>query len=93
MMHTSVPQMPNRADDTPVTFGIAVTAEPAVAPVDETLSIAVVAKRFGVDEKTVRRWGAQGLLRLYRVGPRLIRVDARDVDAMMRPIPTASQSA
>jgi excisionase family DNA binding protein len=40
----------------------------------------------GVHTHTVRRWIAAGRLRAYRVGPRLIRVDLADLDAIMRPV-------
>ncbi|RNM13295.1 helix-turn-helix domain-containing protein [Nocardioides pocheonensis] len=44
------------------------------------------------DPKTVRRYIAQGLLTGYRVGPRNLRVDLDEVDALARPIPTATAS-
>ncbi len=43
----------------------------------------------GVAVKTLRRWIARGDLTGYRAGPRLIRVDLNEIDAMLRPIPTA----
>jgi excisionase family DNA binding protein len=52
-------------------------------------SIAAAAERLGVCTKTVRRWIAEGRLTGYRVGPTLIRLDAAEVDALLRPIPTA----
>ncbi len=39
--------------------------------------------------KTLRRYIAAGRLTGYRMGPRLIRVDLNELDAILRPIPTA----
>jgi excisionase family DNA binding protein len=43
----------------------------------------------GVHPRTLRRWIAAGLLTGYRAGPKLLRVDLDELDAMLRPIPTA----
>jgi excisionase family DNA binding protein len=40
------------------------------------VSIATVADQLGVSTRTVRRYVASGRLTAYRVGPRLLRVDA-----------------
>ena len=50
----------------------------------------IAAKRYGVSEKTVRRYVAQGLITGYRVGQkRLIRVDLAECDArLLTTIPT-----
>lgn len=42
-----------------------------------------------VSTRTIRRWIADGRLRAYRVGPRLIKVDLADIDRLARPVPTA----
>ena len=52
-------------------------------------SIPNAAEYVDVSTKTVRRMIARGDLTGYRVGPRLIRVDLNELDAMLRPIPTA----
>ena len=52
-------------------------------------SIPNAAEYVGVSSKTIRRWISAGALTGYRMGPRLIRVDLVEVDAMLRPIPTA----
>lgn len=39
--------------------------------------------------KTIRRRIADGTLTGYRFGPRSIRVDLNELDALMRPIPSA----
>lgn len=56
----------------------------------EAETIDSAADRLHVTTKTVRRWIAEGRLTAYRVGPRLVRVDAREVDDLLRPIPTAT---
>ena len=57
------------------------------------LTITEAAARIGVNTKTVRRRIADGSLVGYRVGPRLIRLDPAEVDALLRPIPTAGRCA
>lgn len=53
------------------------------------VSIADAAKHLAVNPKTIRRQISRGDLTGYRAGPRLIRVDLNELDAMLRPIPTA----
>ena len=48
------------------------------------LTIAETAEYVGVDERTVRRWIADGTLRASRIGGRLIRIKAEDVDAAFK---------
>lgn len=45
------------------------------------------AEYVGCDQRTIRRYVAAGKLTGYRLGPRLIRVDLNEVDALMQPIP------
>jgi len=52
-------------------------------------SIAAAGEYAGVHPRTIRRWVAAGRVTAYRMGPRLLRVDMDDVDAMLQPIPTA----
>lgn len=47
----------------------------------------------GVCTKTIRRRIASGDLTGYRFGPRLIRVDLNELDAMLEPIPSAGSAA
>jgi excisionase family DNA binding protein len=47
------------------------------------------ADRLGVSVRTLRRMIASGELEARRVGKRLLRVCAEDVDALARPIPSA----
>ncbi len=52
-------------------------------------SVPHAADYLGVSTKTIRRYIAAGRLVGYRAGPRLIRVDRAELDAMLRVIPTA----
>lgn len=51
-------------------------------------SVENAAHYLGVSTKTIRRYIAAGRVTGYRTGPRLIRVDLNELDAMLRPIPT-----
>lgn len=53
----------------------------------ETLQSA--ADRLSVDTRTLRSWIAAGRLEAYRTGPRLLRVDVDEVDALLAPVSTA----
>lgn len=69
-------------------------AKPVIPPQNTTLrrnliSVSQAAEYLGVNSKTLRSYISQGKLTGYRMGPRLIRVDANEVDALMRPMPTA----
>ena len=54
------------------------------------VSISHAAEHASVCTRTVRRWISQGDLVGYRLGKRIIRVDLNELDAMLRPIPSAS---
>ncbi len=54
------------------------------------VTIAEAAVRLGVNPKTLRRRIADGTLTGHRVGPRLIRLDPAEVDALLRVIPSAA---
>jgi len=43
------------------------------------------ADRCDVSYRTIRRWIASGDLNAVRVGPRLIKIDADDLAALLRP--------
>ena len=66
---------------------------PLHEPTPRIASIAAAAEHAGVAPKTIRRYIAAGRLTGYRFGPRLIRVDLDELEAMLRPIPTASDAA
>jgi excisionase family DNA binding protein len=53
-------------------------------------SLAQAAERTSLSVKTLRRRIAAGKLRAYRDGPRILRVDPKDVDQMLRPLRTVA---
>lgn len=54
------------------------------------LSQAEAAEYIGVTDRTIRNYIARGDLAGHRVrGSRLIRIDRQELDALLRPIPTA----
>lgn len=57
----------------------------------DTLSNA--AEQFGVTPKTLRRWIADGRIPGYRLGPRMLRVDLNELEALLRPLAAGGQSA
>ena len=61
-------------------------------PPVQRASIAAAANALGVSTRTVRRYISDGRLTGYRMGPRLIRVDLAEVDALLSPIPTVLAS-
>ncbi|BDB43322.1 MULTISPECIES: helix-turn-helix domain-containing protein [Mycobacterium] len=50
------------------------------------LALNDAAEYLGVNPRTIRRYIADGRLTGYRVGPRLIKVDADELDALLQPI-------
>ena len=50
------------------------------------ITIPEVADHKGVTTQTVRKWISKGILPAHRVGPRLIRIWADDVDKVNKPI-------
>ena len=64
---------------------------PTVRPPSKRYApLSVAAEYASVSPRTLRRRIAAGDLTGYRIGPRLLRVDLAELDAMLRPIPTAS---
>jgi excisionase family DNA binding protein len=59
----------------------------------KSITIDEAARRLDVCSRTVRRYVADGRLTGYRLGPYLIRLDADEVDALLRPMPNARRSA
>ncbi len=53
------------------------------APVPIPLTRAEAAERLRISERTVRRYGKAGLLVEHRLGPKLIRVTAESVEALL----------
>ncbi|BBY52947.1 excisionase family DNA-binding protein [Mycobacterium koreense] len=52
----------------------------------ELIGLNEAAERCGVHYRTIRRWVSAGHLEAVRVGPRLLKVDADKLDALMRPV-------
>lgn len=59
----------------------------------QLVSLAAAAGAVDVHPRTVRRWIAAGALTGYRVGPRMVKVDLDELEAFIRPIPTAAGDA
>lgn len=57
------------------------------------VALADAARYTSLCERTIRRRIADGTLTGYRIGPRAIRVDLNELDAALRPIPTAGTAA
>ncbi|MHD0278839.1 helix-turn-helix transcriptional regulator [Rhodococcus aetherivorans] len=53
------------------------------------VSVPAAAEYAGVCSKTIRRRISDGTITGYRFGPRLIRVDLDEIDAVLRPLATA----
>lgn len=51
-------------------------------------TIAEAAEYIGATPAFIRKLIARGDLPAYRIGKRAIRIDIRDVDALLKPIPT-----
>ena len=51
----------------------------------ELIGLQEAADRCGLCYKTIRRYIGSGQLKAVRVGPRLLKVDVADVDALVRP--------
>jgi len=49
-------------------------------------SVTQAAAHVGVTAKTIRAYIERGLLTGYRVGPRLVRIDQAELDALIRPM-------
>lgn len=56
------------------------TAAPPVDPPAQLLTLDDAALAAGVHRETIRRWIAKGVVPAYRVGPRLVRIDARELE-------------
>lgn len=52
------------------------------------LTAAEVADMLGITPKTLRRLVAEGVLPAYRLGPRMLRFKAEEVEAAIKPVPT-----
>lgn len=66
---------------------------PVANPARRLASLSSAAEYADVCERTLRRRIAAGDLTGYRFGPRVIRIDLNELDAALRPIPSARSTA
>ena len=52
----------------------------------EMISVTEAAGRLGVNYRTIRRWIAVGRIDAVRVGPRLLKIDAAQLERVMSPV-------
>lgn len=52
----------------------------------ELIGLPEAAERCGVHYRTIRRWVATGRLDAVRVGPRLLKIDAAQLETLMQPV-------
>lgn len=71
---------------------VATSPSPALRERRAYVSLAQASAHVGVSERTIRRWIADGRLVGYRVGPRLLRVDRVELEALFSAIPTTNRS-
>lgn len=76
-----------------VSWGVATVSKTSQSRPSRLESLANAADYAGVTTRTMRRYIASGRLIGYRVGPRLIRIDLDELEAMLRPIPTTGSEA
>lgn len=53
------------------------------SPAQPLISISEAARRYSISPKSIRRRIAEGTIRGYRTGPKLIRVDPAEIEAKM----------
>jgi len=41
------------------------------------------AEQYGVSDQTIRNWGKRGLIKLYRFGPHMLRVEEAELAGLM----------
>ena len=56
-------------------------------------SLAEAAEYAGCSKDTIRRRVADGTIRAYKFGPRLLKVDLNEIDGAMRVIPAGGDAA
>lgn len=62
-------------------------------PARRWLTQAEAAEYLGVTDRTIRNLVSRGVIKGYRLGSRAVRIDARELDAALRPIPSAVPNA
>ena len=55
----------------------------------QKITVRDVCQTYGLRERTVRRYLAEGRLTATRIGPRLIRLDAEQVERALTGVPAA----
>jgi excisionase family DNA binding protein len=55
-------------------------------------SLALGAETLDVSERTIRRMIANGLIKGFKVGPRLVRVDLNEIEALPVLIPSGGRN-
>lgn len=55
-------------------------------PHPELIGLSEAADRCGLSYRTIRRYVASGRISAVRVGPRLLKVDAADLDKLKQPV-------
>jgi excisionase family DNA binding protein len=58
-----------------------------IATTSRLITLDDAAALLGVHPRTVRRYIKRGLIPGYQIGPRLVKLDAADLDKLIRPIP------
>jgi excisionase family DNA binding protein len=66
---------------------------PETPPSRRLVSLNKAADYLDTSPRTIRRAIAEGRLTGYRFGPRTLRVDLNEIDAVLRPIPTTGGAA
>lgn len=66
---------------------------PATKSTRRLVSLDAAATYAACSTKTLRRRISDGSLTGYRLGPRLLRIDLDELDAMLRPVPSARVGA
>ena len=55
-------------------------------PLPVLIGLQEAADRCGVSYRTFRRWISEGRINAVRVGPRLLKVSADDLEALFQPV-------
>lgn len=65
-----------------------------IMPESTTLiTLPAAAELLGVDPVTIRRYASRGRLTLYRIGPRMLRVDRGEVLSLVERVSTTNPAA
>lgn len=71
-----------------VVFLLLITATPGTGKHRQLITLQLAAERLQTSQLTVRRLISSGELHGYRIGKRMLRVDAAEVDRLGEQIPT-----